>query len=191
MTQVVSIQGNGHIEPGQAITAAEFVAHLKCPTKAVLLARGEKATDTSFGDIGRIISAGYKAKISDVVFIQFQALIHDPNAMMTTGGQPIYVDSETASCAISPSRADRDVAPTKTEPKNSCIPALYSAWDKVEQSDLLLVSFCALAIGQVTGAEIPGSGESFFEMPPAARSASMEIAPHAAAPSASDAPAIL
>jgi predicted RecB family nuclease len=150
------------MEQSQTITAAEFVAHLKCPTKAVLLARGEKVTDTSFGDIGRIISAGYKAKIRDVAFIQFQALTRDPKATMTTDGQPIYVDSETASCLIGPSAAVQGVAPTKTEPKKSCIPALHLVWDKVEQSDLLLVSFCALAIGQVTGAEIPGIGRIIF-----------------------------
>jgi predicted RecB family nuclease len=42
------------------------------------------------------------------------------------------------------------------------VPVLHLACEKVGQSDHLLVSFCALAIGQATGTEMPPTGKIIF-----------------------------
>jgi hypothetical protein len=53
------------------VTAAVFAAHLKCPTKALLLARGEKPTNTFFVEMEENIAMAYKAKFKDVSSVNF------------------------------------------------------------------------------------------------------------------------
>jgi predicted RecB family nuclease len=140
------------------VTAAVFAAHLKCPTKAFLLARGEKPADTFFADMGENISMAYKAKFKDMS-VKFCGLTAHSHAH--TRPTDNFVDTETALYSTSVSAAfqdDRGITP----PANDYVPVLYSPWDKLEQSDRLIVSFGALAIGQATGDEIPPNGQIIF-----------------------------
>src|SRR5437016_6336219 len=56
-TKMVQIE---HMEPRATITAATFAAYLKCPTKGLLSAHGERPPDTYFTDIERDISKAYR-----------------------------------------------------------------------------------------------------------------------------------
>jgi len=75
----------------------------------------------------------------------------------------LFVDCETASFAC-----DRP-APARTGRSNGIsqrgcdfVPILYSAWEKSDQSDDLLVCLGALAIEQATGTGIPQSGKVIY-----------------------------
>jgi len=50
------------VDASDPITAAVFSAFVKCPTKAHLLAIGERPPGTFFADIGARMSSMYKAK---------------------------------------------------------------------------------------------------------------------------------
>jgi predicted RecB family nuclease len=142
------------------VTAAVFAAHLKCPTKAVLLARGEKPANTFFTEMGENISMAYKAKFKDISSLNFSDLVTShlhAHARLTAS----FVDSETAFYSTRESAAFQDHRRI-TRPANDYIPVLYSPWDKLEQSDRLIVSFGALAISQATGAETPPNGQIIF-----------------------------
>ncbi len=60
---------------------------------------------------------------------------------------------------VLPHRARREAA---RYIRRAFVPILYSAWDKSDQSDELLVCFGALAIGQATGSGIPPSGKVVY-----------------------------
>ena len=64
--------------------------------------------------------------------------------------------------ATSSASARVDRRAKRSEPRCDLVPILYSAWDKSDQSDDLLVCFGALAIGQATGTEIPPSGKVIY-----------------------------
>jgi len=136
------------------ITAAVFAAYVKCPTKAFLLARGERPFDTFFAQIGRSISMAYKAKIRNISSVKFDHLESHSDPEITA----TFVDSETAFYDRVTTQRDHR---TKTAERRAAnyVPVLYSAWDKTEHSDALIVSFCALAIEQATGTEIPTYGK--------------------------------
>jgi len=53
--------GGGLVETDN-ITTAVFAAYLKCPTKGLLIARGDKAPQTFFVGLENNISEVYKAK---------------------------------------------------------------------------------------------------------------------------------
>jgi CRISPR/Cas system-associated exonuclease Cas4 (RecB family) len=137
------------------ITASVFAAYLKCPTKAVLLACGETSFDTFFTDIGRNTSLAYKAKIKRISSVKFCELAGSSSAEMS----PTFVDSETAFYTRSIEDHRRVKRP---KPAKDYLPILYSAFDRVEQSDQLIVSFWALAIAQAMGTEISQNGKIIF-----------------------------
>jgi hypothetical protein len=143
------------MEVSTNITAPVFAAYLECPTEAYLLGRGEKPTDSFFSDMRRNLSVAFKANVRNVLSADFLELACGRNVSMTT----IFVDSATVFYSgdeLAPARSS-----LRTEivgPSSDYIPVLYSAWDKLEQSDNLLVSFGALAIAQVTGTGIPPIG---------------------------------
>ena len=62
------------MELGVTITAATFAAYLKCPTKALLSAHGERPSDTFFTDIERDISKAYRTNIRNILSISFYEL---------------------------------------------------------------------------------------------------------------------
>jgi hypothetical protein len=156
----VTTDGLGRtVEPNDIITAAVFAAYLKCPTKALLLARGEKPLDTFFADMGRNISMAYKAKIRNVLSVKFCELAGRSHTELST----TFVDSETAFYTRDQSAAiDGDYRAKRPKSANDYIPVLYTAWYKLDQSDRLIVSFCALAIGQATGTDISPHGKIVF-----------------------------
>ncbi len=142
------------------VTAAVFAAHLKCPTKAVLLARGEKPANTFFTEMGENISMAYKAKFKDSSSLSFSDLTSHLHAHARLTAS--FVDSETAFYSTRESAAAFHDHRRITRPDNDYVAVLYSPWDKLGQSDRLLVSFGALAISQVTGAETPTNGQIIF-----------------------------
>jgi predicted RecB family nuclease len=149
------------------ITAATFSAYLKCATKAYLTAHSEKAPDTFFADIRGRISDAYKIRASqnlpkglpDALPIDFLQLIGNPGR----DGATLFVDCETSFLACDHSASLRGSRRAKSsEPPQHWVPVLYSAWDKSDQSDDLVVCFGALAIGLATGTEIPVSGKIIY-----------------------------
>jgi predicted RecB family nuclease len=141
------------------VTATVFAAHLKCPTKALLLARGEKPANTFFAKMNENISMAYKAKFKDISSVNFCDLTGHSHAHTRLTAN--FVDAETAFYSSSVSAAFQDDRCIK-RPANDYVPVLYSPWDKLGQSDRLIVSFGALAIGQATGAESRPNGQIIF-----------------------------
>jgi predicted RecB family nuclease len=149
------------------ITAAVFAAYLKCPTKAYLTAHGENPPDTFVSDTRGRISAAYKAGVSKglgtgpaaVTSIDFLRSTGDPAREAAT----LFVDCETASYACDrPASARIGRLTRRSQSRCDFVPILYSAWDKGDQSDDLLVCLGALAIGQATGSGIPPSGKVIY-----------------------------
>jgi hypothetical protein len=149
------------------ITATVFTAYLKCPTKAYLIAHGEQPPDTFFADARGRISAAYKVRANqslrtgstEAVSIDFLRVVADHTCDVAT----LFVDCETASYSsdqVASARAGRRAR--RPEPDHDYVPILYSAWDKSDQSDDLLVCFGALAIRQATGTEIPTTGKVIY-----------------------------
>jgi hypothetical protein len=149
------------------ITAAVFAAYLKCPTKAYLTAHGEKPPDTFVADTRGRISAAYKAGASQgsvtaltgVVSIDVLRLPGEPDREAAT----LFVDCETVSYACDrPASARIAHLARRSQRRCNFVPILYSAWEKSDQSDDLLVCLGALAIGQATGSGIAPSGKVIY-----------------------------
>jgi predicted RecB family nuclease len=154
-TKMVQIE---QMESRATITAATFAAYLKCPTKALLSAHGERPSDTFFTDIERDISKAYRTNIRNIQSISFRDLTRSSRTEQTS----IFVDSETAFYTTGSSVAIEAGDRAKTRMLgDEYVPVLHLACEKVGQSDHLLVSFCALAIGQATGTE-PPTGKIIF-----------------------------
>src|SRR5712691_10649120 len=149
------------------ITAAVFAAYLRCSTKSYLTAHGEKPPDTFVAETCGRISLAYKTRanqrfrtgLTGVVPIDFVRLANQPDRKATT----LFVDCETAFYACDQATsAGRGLQINRSELRRAFVPILYSAWDKSDQSDELLVCFGALAIGQATGSRIPTSGKVVY-----------------------------
>ena len=173
--------GSNAMDTSANVTAAIFAAYLKCPTKAYLTAHGEKAPDTFFADIRGRISDAYKARASQnlrmgspgAMPIDFSQLASNP----ADNGVTLFVDCETALYACDHPASSRDSRRAKRSgPHHDYVPILYSALDKSDQSDDLLVCFGGLAIGLATGTQIPVSGKVIYGE--AYRSKSVRIANH-------------
>jgi hypothetical protein len=148
------------METNANITAAMFAAYLICRTQAYLTVHGEKLPDPVFAEMRNRVSAAYKAlarqRLSgSTVPIDFSTLT---DGVIGDGGTA-FVDCETALYAIDgTSSASLDHRASRAGSDRPYVPILYSAWEKSDQSDDLLVCFGALAIAQATGAEIPPKG---------------------------------
>ena len=88
-----------HMESRATITAATFAAYLKCPTKALLSAHGERPSDTFFTDIEREISKAYRTNIKNIMSISFCDLTRSSRTEKTA----TFVNSETAFYTTGPS----------------------------------------------------------------------------------------
>jgi predicted RecB family nuclease len=139
-----------------SITAAVFFAFLKCPTKAHLLAIGEPAPATFFSDIEARISLTYKSAVTrnlpagaEVAKpLDFGELLSSRNHEALA--HP--VDCKTAIYNLVLSSDEPGLGRSrKSTASGSFVPVLFSPWDKPDVSDSLLVSFCAVALSQVTG----------------------------------------
>jgi predicted RecB family nuclease len=144
-------------------TAPIFAAYLECPTKAYLAAHGENTPDTFFADTRGRISDAYRAmaiqnlRMSSpgVAPIDFLRLIDDPIG----NGSTLFVDCASA---ILPCEYQVPLRATRSEPRPDYVPILYSAWDKSDRSDDLLICLGALAIGLTTRTGIPTSGKVIY-----------------------------
>jgi predicted RecB family nuclease len=140
------------------ITAAQFLAFLKCPTKAHLLGISEPPPDPFFTNIETQISSMHKvaarlrlrvgAKVAETEPLDFGQLWRRPYVETITR----YVDCETAVYDLAlpshRSKARQSLQPTR---HGSFTPILFSAWDKPEVTDNLRLCFGALALSQSTG----------------------------------------
>jgi predicted RecB family nuclease len=144
------------MDAGSSITAGIFSAYLKCATKAYLSAIGETAPTVFFATTEARISAAYA--MTAVRSIIDGSLGIEPIDFTQVGGNlrshgdAYFVDCDTAlyRCALPPSDgAVRQVK--KMMAAQKYFPVVYSAWEKIEPSDTLLVCFGALAISQLTG----------------------------------------
>jgi predicted RecB family nuclease len=153
------------MEDGANITAEIFSAYLKCPTKAYLATHGEKPQDPAFAEMRKRISAAYKAiaiqssrtASGGIAPIDFLRLSNGVTCDAAT------VDCETAlySCE-SPASDSIDWGARGGGSDRPNVPIVYSAWEKSDQSDNLLVCFGALALAQATGTEIPPRGKVVY-----------------------------
>ena len=146
------------METRHDITAAVFAAYLKCPTKAHLQAHAEEPPDPFFADIGAKISTAYKVNAGIIPSIHFSGLAD----LLRAETYAVFVDSMTAFYAGDQRAATGRRRGKKSKPDQTYVPVHYSALGKPDQSDHLLVSFCALAIGQEAGTEPPLSGKIVF-----------------------------
>jgi predicted RecB family nuclease len=153
------------METGVNITAAMFAAYLKCRTKAYLTAHREELPDPVFTEMRKRISAAYKgiagqrAYTGPTVPIDFSRLA---DGVMDDAGT-VFVDCETASYTTEgavPAWVDHRAKRAGSDRAN--VPIFYSAWEKSDQSDDLLVCFGALGIAQATGTEIPPKGKVVY-----------------------------
>ena len=149
------------------ISATVFAAYLRCPTKAYLLARGERPPGSFFTDtLGRISSA-YKATARERLGASvagFASISRLPLPTAPASDRAVaFVDCETASYALDiPTRARSDCKTRRDEPGPDYVPVLFSAWDQSDQFDNLLVCFGALAVQQATGRKIPSVGKVIY-----------------------------
>jgi predicted RecB family nuclease len=143
------------MDTSNSITAAVFLAFLKCPTKAYLLAMGEAAPDAFFTDTQVRISSTYKSLMTQRLRVRGEVIepldFRGLCAGRCHGAVPHLIDSETAIYNfVLPSR-EPEGCPSQQLRSGTFVPVSLTPWDKPDASDNLLVCFGALALSQVTG----------------------------------------
>jgi predicted RecB family nuclease len=147
---------------GTPITVAVFSAHLRCVSKANLLVTGHTAPSSYFVDNEALITEGYRKKAvrhlressPDFESIAFSEVTRGIGAYQTT----CYVDCETVTYSCVKSwRERKHFAARNAASGNHYVPVLFSARDKPDLSDNLVMCFGALAIWQATGT-LPETG---------------------------------
>jgi hypothetical protein len=138
------------------ITTAAFAAYLKCPTKGLLIARGEKPPQTFFGNLENNVLEVYKAKVGNEVLAIFRDVVRTSNRTETT----TRFDCESAFYATKPRAGIREGVQVKQT--HDYVPVLYSVWNKLNEFDRLTICFGAIAIAQTAGTELPRTGEFIF-----------------------------
>ena len=144
------------METNNSITAAVFIAFLKCPTKAHLLAIGEPSPITFFTQIEARISSIYRSTVTRGLGVGVEvAEPLDFGELLSRRGYeaPAHpVDCKTAIYNfVLPSHEPEGCQSRESPPSSSFVPVLFSASDKPDVSDSLLVCFGALALSQITG----------------------------------------
>jgi predicted RecB family nuclease len=142
------------MESSAKITAAVFAAHLRCPTEARLLMRGETPSHTFFSDIRKKISAAQRTKFETADLFGFSEFMARPESQ--TG--MVLIDSDTSYLEASPITSKTKRRSKGFEPGHHYVPARYSPWDNAEESDRVLLAFCSLAIAQATESQPPLNG---------------------------------
>jgi predicted RecB family nuclease len=144
------------------ITAATFAAYLRCYTKSYLSAHAEKPPDTFIAETRGRIAMAYKARANQHLRTRLTGIDIDFLRLAETTARAaatFFVDCETAFYAVDqPRTVAGGVRINRSELRHDIVPILYSAWDKTDPSDELLVCFGALAIGQATVNRIPTRG---------------------------------
>jgi CRISPR/Cas system-associated exonuclease Cas4 (RecB family) len=136
-----------------SIPAAVFIAFLKCPTKAHLLATGEPAPATFFADIEARLSSMFKSAVAGRARVG--AEVAEPldfgELWISRDYEAIAhpVDCETIVYnSVPPSHEPRSC---QSRPSGTFAPVLFSPWDNSDAFDSLVVCFGALALSQATG----------------------------------------
>jgi predicted RecB family nuclease len=145
------------MDTNNSITAAVFVAFLKCPTKAHLLAIGEPIPDAFFADMEAHMSSMFKSVVTQSLKVGTEVgsePLDFAELCLARGHEAIAhpVDCETAAYnVVLPSHEPEGSQSRESMPSGNFVPVLFSPWDKPNVSDSLLVCFGALALSQVTG----------------------------------------
>jgi predicted RecB family nuclease len=145
------------------ITAAMLAAYLKCRTKGYLTLHREKPTDSVFADMRTRVSVAYKAVAGHRAYPELGATTDFSTLGIMDPAGTVFVDCETAWYATAgPMRSSTDRQAKRSGPSRIYLPILYSAWDKSDQSDDLLICFGGLGIAQTTGTAIPSKGKVVY-----------------------------
>ena len=154
------------MDDGTSITASVFSAYLKCALKAHLLVAGQTVPSSYFADNEEFIAKGYKTKAlrhlrkSALGFelVAFSEVSRDIGSQLTTR----YVDCEAVaySCVQSDLECE-EFSARKAASELGYAPVLFSARNKPDLLDNLLLCFGALAIRQVVGA-LPEVGKLIY-----------------------------
>src|SRR3954452_16853524 len=148
-----------------SIDETVFSAYLKCVTKAYLLATGETAPSSHFANAEACIVEAYRNRV--VRHFRAASPPVEPIAFSEVGrdlgshGMAYYVDSDTVTYGLQPKHERGGCGSFQAAPGNDYVPVLYSAWNKPQPSDNLLLCFCALAISQVIGM-LPEAGKLIY-----------------------------
>jgi predicted RecB family nuclease len=138
-----------------SITAAVFLAFLKCPTKAYLLAIGEAAPDTFFSDTQERISSMYKSLVTQKLRVRGEEIEPLHFGELCAGrcdrAAQYPIDCETTIYNFFLSARDPEGCPSQELRSGTFVPISLTPWDKPDASNDLLVCFGALALSQVTG----------------------------------------
>lgn len=145
------------MDTNNPITAAVFIAFLKCPTKAYLLAIGEPAPGSYFVDIEARISSMYRAVAKQRLGVGAEvAKLLDFGQLgrsLDFEATEHHVDCETAIYDLArPPHRPEDCQPQHSTPSSTFVPVLFLPWNKPDISGNLRLCFGALALSQ--GAEI-------------------------------------
>ena len=138
------------------ITATVFTAYLQCPTKGLLIARGEDPPQTFFLGLQKNISKVYKAKFCGNALVNFRDLV----TLSSRRDTITLFDCQSAFYNTKSSAAIRNDGQVKKT--HGYVPVLYSAWNKLDQSDRLVICFGAIAVAQATGTALPRAGQIVF-----------------------------
>ena len=138
------------------ITAAIFSAFLKCPTKARLLAIGERSRETYFSDVEAGISSMCKSRAWRMLHDRGESAEPATFGQMTDGVDfgtaTRWFDCDTAVYDLALSqRGSAERSARKPASGELVVPVLFAPWEKLDLSDSLLVCFGALSLSQVTG----------------------------------------
>lgn len=147
---------------GNRITATEFAAYLKCPTKGHLVGGREPAPRTLFTETEAHISSMYKAALVQHTSIGASAeeLLHWDQLPREQDNKAIshHIDCDTVTYDLElPPHRPKALTSQKSSTSASYVPVLLSPWEKLSPSDSLLVCFGALALSQATGI-LPDAG---------------------------------
>ena len=143
------------MDGGTPITLAVFSAYLKCVSKAHLLITGQSAPSSYFVNNEAFITEGYRSRavrhlqesLPGFEPIAFSDVTRDIGDHQTTS----YVDCGTVTYSCLEARARRKLTTRDAASGHNYTPVLFSALDKPDPSDNLLICFGALAISQVIG----------------------------------------
>lgn len=144
------------MESSNTVTAAIFSAFLKCPTKARLLALGERPPESYFSKVESGISSMCKSRAWRMLHSRGESA--EPAAFgQLVDGSDIgtatrWFDCDTAIYDLAlPQRGSADRRARKPAKDCVVVPVLFSPWENPVPSEILLVCFGALSLSQATG----------------------------------------
>lgn len=140
------------MKTSDTVTAELFLAFLKCPTKAYLLAHAELLPETYFSNVETEIASNYKLwawqmlqdKNEPAKPLTFEQIADSDNLATTTR----WLECDTA---VLDSNGAAELCSRKSVVGVPIVPVVFTPWEKPTLSDNLLLCFGALALSQSTG----------------------------------------